>query len=341
MTIRKQRIPIPNPLRSQILIANQHACCICGKPGVQIHHINGDPADNSLGNLAVLCIPHHDKATSVTGLSAKLSVSQIRKYKRIWEQQCHERVMRAARGRTAFFMVDYKNAERIRQAYSQLARAEYQQAFEILTQQFQEEEILRKNQGFSVSLEPNTSWNEHTRRMLSWVQAGNPHPEPFHKAEGHPQDSLLPTGAIWLCPEVPYYDLWCQIMVRAIIAVRDPYDIDDLLKLEEPKSANLTGSLVAFEGTLNGHVMAPKTWEKQPRSLTELTCKSAGAIWRCQLKIKTHYVYSVTAAESLGKGRGNGILLLRSIDSSRRRNGKRVVVFDAIPLIIGSGVLRF
>src|SRR5258705_3077630 len=262
----KLRTRIPDPLCSQILIANQHACCVCGKPGVQVHHIDGDPTHHQPENLAVLCLPHHDEATSVTGLSAKLSSTQIRRYKCKWEKQCHDRVMRAARGRTAFFMVDHKNAERIRQVYDQLTQAECQQAYEILTAQFQEEEQLRKKQGFEISTEPNTSWNEHTRRMLYWVQEGNSHPAPFHQAKGHPSDSLLPTGAIWLGPEVPYYDLWCQIMVRAIIAVRHPYDLDDLLKLEDPKAANLAGSLVAFEGSLRGRVAPPRNWETQSLS---------------------------------------------------------------------------
>ena len=194
--------------------------------------------------------------------------------------------MRAARGRTAFFMVDYKNAERIRQVYDQLTQAECQQAYEILTAQFQEEEQLRKKQGFEISTEPNTSWNEHTRRMLYWVQEGNSHPAPFHQAKGHPSDSLLPTGAIWLCPEVPYYDLWCQIMVRAIIAVRHPYDLDDLLKLEDPKAANLAGSLVAFEGSLRGRVAPPRNWETQSLSQTRLTRESDKAIWRADLSLK-------------------------------------------------------
>lgn len=145
------RIPIPNPVRSQVLIANQHACCICGRPGVQIHHINGDPTDNRPANLAVLCIAHHDEATSVTGLSAKLSASEVRKYKRKWERRCHERVLRAARGRTAFFMVDYKNAKRIRQTYDQLSFAEQKQAYRILLEEFQEEEVARKKQHCQIS----------------------------------------------------------------------------------------------------------------------------------------------------------------------------------------------
>jgi hypothetical protein len=336
----KVRIPIPNPLRSQVLIANQHACCICGRPRVQIHHINGDPTDNKPANLAVLCIPHHDEATVVTGLSAKLSVSEVRKYKRKWERSCYERVLRAARGRTAFFMVDYKNAERIRQVYDQLSFAEQRQAYCILQKEFQEEGVARKKQHFDISLEPNTAWNEVTRRMLTWLQAGDSQPEPFLNIKGHAQDPRLPTGAIWIEKEIALYDIWCQIMVRAIIAVRTPYDLDDLLKLEDPKAAKLDGCLVAFEGSLKGNVRPPKIWEKWPITQTRLTRATDGAKWWSDLKIKTHYVYSVTAAESLSDGYENGLLILRSVVSTRRRNEKRVVNFDAIPLIIGSGILK-
>jgi hypothetical protein len=136
------------------------------------------------------------------------------------------------------------------------------------------------------------------------------------------------------------YDIWCQIMVRAIIAARTPYDLDDLLKLEDPKGAKLDGCLVAFEGSLKGNVRPPKIWEKWPVTQTRLTRTTDGAKWWSDLKIKTHYVYSVTAAESLSAGYENGLLILRSVLRTRRRNGKRVVNFDAIPLIIGSGVLN-
>jgi hypothetical protein len=188
----------------------------------------------------------------VTGLFRKLSASDIRKYKRSWERQCHKRVLRAAPGRTAFFMVDYKNAERIRQAYDQLSFAEQRQAYNILVKEFQEEEVARKKKHFDISLEPNTRWGEITKRLLTWLQSGDSQPEPFLNIKGHAQDPLLPTGAIWIEKEIPLYDIWCQIMIRAIIAVRTPYDLDDLMKLEDPKAANLEGRLVAFEGSLKG-----------------------------------------------------------------------------------------
>jgi hypothetical protein len=176
--------------------------------------------------------------------------------------------------------------------------------------------------------------------MLSWVLAGDPHPKPFHKAEGHPKDTMFPTGAIWIHPEIAYYDLWCQIMVRAIIAVRNPYDIDDLLKLEEPENTNLSGILVAFEGEMKGDVFAPSEWEKHPLGSSELSRESDDTIWRSNLKLKTHYVYSDTAAQFLSDGYENGVLILRSVHSQAEENGKRIFEFDSTPLIIGNGVLK-
>lgn len=104
----------------------------------------------------MLCLRHHDQATSFTGLTAKLSSLEIRHYKVQWEERCRERVRLAARGRTAFFMVDYKNADRLRQVYDQLTDSECKEAHTILSEQFQVEETLRKEQGFDISLEPNT-----------------------------------------------------------------------------------------------------------------------------------------------------------------------------------------
>lgn len=237
-------------------------------------------------------------------------------------------------------MVDYKNAERIRQVYDQLSFAEQRQAYRILLKEFQAEEVARKKQRFDVSSEPTTSWNEVTKRFLSWLQSGDSQPEPFLNIKGHPQDRLLPTGAIWIEKEVWLYDIWCQIMVRAIIAARTPYDLDELLKLEDPKAARLDGCFVAFEGSLKGNVRPPKNWEKSPVTHTRLTRTLDDAKWWSDLKIKTHYVYSVTAAQSLSDGYENGLLILRSVLSVRRRNGKRIVNFDAVPLIIGSGILK-
>jgi len=145
--LMSDRTKIPKEIRTRILMANAHSCCVCSSGGVQIHHINGDNSDHREENLAVLCLPHHDKATSPQGLTASLTAEQIRTYKRNWEEACKLRYQRIARSRTAFFMVDYKNAERIRQLYLQLTPNELKHAAEILRVEFLQESSLRAQQG--------------------------------------------------------------------------------------------------------------------------------------------------------------------------------------------------
>jgi hypothetical protein len=126
-------------------------------------------------------------------------------------------------------------------------------------------------------------------------------------------------------------------MVRAIVAVRTPFLINDLLLLEDPLNSGLAGSLVAFEGHMNGSVATPAKWKEKPGSETTLKVEGNNAVMSTKLRLKTHYVYSFTAAQSLERGRGCGLLIIRSIDSVKTKNGKREVAFSSTPLIIGSG----
>lgn len=324
-------------LRSKLLINNQHACCVCGKSGVQIHHINGDHSDNKPSNLAVLCLPHHDVATASSGLSARLRPEEIRQYKKKWEEACLDRVKKGARARTAFFMVDYKNAERIRQLFSQLSLSECESAYQILSVDLRQETSLREEQGFNVSIEPTLIWSTPVERLLESLRHGQVHPAIFDGLEGHPQDPLLPSGPAFSDWRIPVYDIWCQLMVRAIVAVRTPFLINDLALLEDPVNGGLAGSLVAFEGRMKGAVATPDEWEEKPGTETTLTVEGDKAIMTTKLRLKTHYVYSFTAAQSLSNGRGCGLLIIRSIDLVRTRNRKRVMAFSSTPLIIGSG----
>lgn len=337
----KKRIKISPAIRSQLLIENQHACCICGNSGVQIHHINSDPSDNKSSNLAVLCLRHHDEATNITGLSAKLKSSEILEYKKNWETTCKERTKRAIRSYNAFFMLDYKNAERIRQIYSQLSTSEYKKAFEILTQDFQEEEIARQKSKYFSNVEPNTSWNENTRKMLDAILEENPHPQIFQNQPGHPADLYYPDERpVFANPLFGYYDIWCQIMVRAIISVREAYNLEELTRLDNPIQANLEGSLVAFRAKVKGKIYPPSDWKKNPIGYTELVHKNKNITWRSQLKLKSHYVYSITASEDLSDGNQNGLLILRSIERINKGNRQKEIIFKAIPLIMGFGGLK-
>ncbi len=237
-------------------------------------------------------------------------------------------------------MVDYKNAERIRQLYVQLTASERLRAFELLRSQFQEEDKLRKEQGFDSSLEPTTAWTPPLERFLEEVKTGDPHPDFFKKFSGHPLDPLFPLGFEGRIATFVYYDLWCQIMIRVILTCRSAYDLDDLIALDEPLNAQLAGKLVSFRGPLRGKVAIPEDWRQIPISKTVLAVKANTTSWRSILELKTHYVYSMTAASSLSKGTANGLVIMRSIDSVRSKGKKRrVILFSCTPLIIGNGAL--
>lgn len=332
------RTKIGGPLRSAILIANRHSCCVCGRGSVQIHHINSDPSDNRLENLAVLCTQHHDKATAPKGLTASLKPKDIRIYKERWEKECEELNHRIARSRTAFFMVDYKNAERIRQLYSQLSKQELIVAYNKVKNELIQEDGLREQQGFDISMEPNTSWkNPYVEKLTEEILNGTPHPKVFSQTEGHLSDPYLPSKPAFADLGKPLYDIWCQIMIRCLIATRRTYDIGTLQKLDNPNELKIDGSLVVFEGRLSGNVVDPSRWKAHPLTNTKLRVDGDGTVWSSNLSIKTHYVYSDTAAESLSDGNTTGILIFRGIDRVTKRKSKILVNFSCCPLMLGCG----
>ncbi len=331
------RVPIPPDLRSEILIANQHACCICGEADVHINHTDGDPSNNEPANLSVLCQRHHAHATAPSGMTARLTPDQIDDYKTQWEAACADRIQRGARGRTAFFMVDYKNAERICQLFAQLSKGEFEAAYEIVAGELPEETSLRQHQGFDISTEPNLEWGKPIETLLPYIKSGSVHPDIFKGVEGHPADQLLPLGPAFAGPQKPYYDIWCQLMVRALVATRAPFLMKDLIQLPHLPEIGLAGKLIAFEGSLNGKVAYPAEWQENPVSTTRLTVSDEHGEISVTLNLKTHYIYSETATHSLSDGRGCGLLLLRSIDSVQKQNKRSIIVASATPLIIGSG----
>jgi hypothetical protein len=272
-------------------------------------------------------------------MTAALTAEHISIYKRNWESDCAERADRVARSRTAFYMVDYKNAERIRELYSQLSEGERRRAYGSLRIQFQEEDKLRKAQGFDFCTEPNTAWNDMTERFVEFIKLGDPHPPFFKWMRGHPRDALFPTGFQNDVPTFGYYDLWCQIMVRALLTAKSAYDLEDLARIPDPEDLCLAGKLVVFRGLVRGKVALPEEWRAKPLSNVLLTVRSGFHHWRTVLNLKTHYVYSMTASSALSKGTENGLLLFRSIDTVRRTGRRVAVEYSCTPLMIGNGAL--
>ena len=324
---------IPGSLRSQILLASRHACVICHKSDVQIHHIDGDGSNNVPENLVVLCTDHHDRATAPQGLTARLTAGEVGHYKSKWESECADRAQRVARGRSAFFMVDYNNAERLRQLLAQLTPEERVAATEVVREELIAELPLREEQGFDTSLEANLGSTALTSEFLKELESGAIHPSQLEGAEGHPADPLYPTHP----GRKVVYDLWCQTVARVLVAARRTYDISDLQRLS-PQDLDLKGAIISFEGVIRGDVPWPADWENTPVSSVEIVTTSGNVEWASILQIKTHYVYSTTAASSLSSGSANGLLVFRGF-AGKSDGDDGPVTYSATPLIIGTGVL--
>lgn len=80
----KTRIRIPKSVSALIDLRSNLKCCVCQRRGQQIHHLDGDPANNVFENLALLCFEHHDEATRTGGLGRKLGAETIRLFRKHW-----------------------------------------------------------------------------------------------------------------------------------------------------------------------------------------------------------------------------------------------------------------
>lgn len=88
--MKKLRIEIPERISSTLLFLNRHRCCICREPRkpVQIHHIDENPSNNNMRNLAVLCVECHSTVSGNQGFGKNYSKKEIGLFKKDWEEQC-------------------------------------------------------------------------------------------------------------------------------------------------------------------------------------------------------------------------------------------------------------
>lgn len=118
---KKIRIPIPNDLAAEILFLSDRTCCVCTTRGkqVQIHHIDENPANNTIDNLSVLCFDCHDQTMTKGGFGRKLDANQIIKYRIDWHDRVKSRKEKAdeiasiqtVTGSTETVIVNYNDNE--------------------------------------------------------------------------------------------------------------------------------------------------------------------------------------------------------------------------------------
>ena len=102
--MKKKRIPIPKDLAADVMFAADRTCCVCRENGkaIQIHHIDGDPSNNTPENLVVLCLEHHNQTQITGGFGRKLDAPLVARYRDEWlkdvkgrrTQQANERAVK-------------------------------------------------------------------------------------------------------------------------------------------------------------------------------------------------------------------------------------------------------
>lgn len=86
MPERKIRVPIPADDAARVLFESDRTCCVChvGSKQVQIHHINDNPSDNRIENLAVLCLECHGQTQLSGGFGRRLNSNLVTLYRNHW-----------------------------------------------------------------------------------------------------------------------------------------------------------------------------------------------------------------------------------------------------------------
>lgn len=91
--MKKDRIPISVELSADVLYQADRTCCVCNERGkaIQIHHIDEDPSNNDIENLAVLCLQCHEETQIRGGFGRKLGPQVVTKYRDEWCRRVKQR----------------------------------------------------------------------------------------------------------------------------------------------------------------------------------------------------------------------------------------------------------
>lgn len=339
--MKKARPPIPKPIASQVLLANRHACCVCQKPQVQLHHIDENPNNNDPDNIAVLCLPHHDLASMQIGLSKKLQASEIRIYKKQWEAKCAVDIQALSRDRLRFYATVYKNPPRIRELFGSLQKDIRIALVNELEKQLTEDQVVQKaDEGFKWQANPGD--NDLTKALMFSLRAGDLWPRVLPRVGGHPADPDYPIdlGPPNGMTAFHGYDLYCQLMTRVLTIANAPIALEYLWALQDPELIEqYAGYLVSFrERAIGRGIWVSKLPTDRPLGNLQFRIQQSGRLYRASMPIKNMYVFSDTAGISMRRSKVCGLAIL---EDAERKNvkGKAELHISLKPLIIGIGGL--
>ena len=247
-----KRPPIPAATQTNLLLTNRHACCVCQKHMVQIHHIDSNPTNNQLSNLACLCVDHHDMATSLASLTKKLTPQQVRIYKETWEGECKKSVYALSRARFSFFYSMYKNPARVREAIASLPTAQLTAAVDRVKHAILEIPAERRQHCLGGSRH-NPGDDRATTLSLSDIKAGRSTLTFLPSVRGHAEDASLPNDLSTEAGLTAHYafDTFVQAQIQVLAEARGTIPLEDLYSVKKEEDFDgLAGRLVTFTGGL-------------------------------------------------------------------------------------------
>lgn len=335
-----KRPPVPRKIQTALLVGNRHACCVCQKNRVQIHHIDGNPANNDLSNLAALCLDHHNNASMVLGLTKKLQPEQILQYKQTWEEKCTKDIAALSRDRLNFYATLYKNPPRIREAFLSLLEPQRKRAVKELAALIAQEDADKSaDGGFQWQMTPKND-GPRTNACLSSAYKGEIWPQWLPRVAGHPEDADYPMDR---SPpngmEVFHtYDLYCQILVQLLCLCSPSTPFEEVCRFTKQDDLDsFVGNLVHFRDRIYGKgVKSPRESNNHPTSSIQIRSRRGKILYRATMQLKNMYVFSDTSAENLKNIRACGVGILASAD---RVEGSQEIKLVIIPLLIGIGGL--
>lgn len=91
-------INLDKKLAAQVLFSSDRTCCVCREPDkkTQIHHIDGNPGNNSFDNLCVICLDCHSDAHTNQAFTRNLTPDLICLYNESWRSIVKTRTNPAA-----------------------------------------------------------------------------------------------------------------------------------------------------------------------------------------------------------------------------------------------------
>jgi hypothetical protein len=102
-----KRKHIPSEVETQILVNSARRCCLCfglnndlSEKRGQIAHLDRDPSNSRLDNLAFLCLAHHDQYDGKTSQSKGLQIEEVKCY-RLELYKAVEKLQTSASGQQA------------------------------------------------------------------------------------------------------------------------------------------------------------------------------------------------------------------------------------------------